>query len=61
MNPVDAEVREQDEERELDVVVEAAEEPGQWVVDVAHVVVDEAVATDFADEPWKGEDGHDRH
>lgn len=31
------------------------------MVDFAGVVVDEAVASYFADEPWEGEYGHDWH
>ena len=61
VDPVDAEIREHQEERELQVVVGAAEEPDQRMLDVACVVVDEAVAAHFGDEEGEGEDGHDRH
>ena len=61
VDPVDAEVGEQKEERELDVVVGAAEEPDQRVLDVGGVVVDKAVAAHFGDEEGEGEDGHYGH
>lgn len=61
MDPVDEEVREQQEEWELDVVVCASEEPKQGMFDVRDIVVDEAVPTDFSHEKWECEHGHDWH
>ena len=61
MDPVDAAVREHEEERELEVVVGAAKDPDEGVVDVGCVVVDEAVAPYFGHEEGKGEDGHYWH
>ena len=59
MDPVDAAVGEQEEERELEVVVGPAKEPDCWVRGyVCEGVVDEAVASDFGDEGGEGEDGH---
>jgi len=61
VDPVDAEVCEEDEERELQPVVAAAEVFEERVGESrsGDVVIDEAVAADFGDEPGGGEDGHD--
>ena len=53
MDPIDKEVCEEDEERELQVVVER-----EW--GVGRGVVEFAVATDFGEEEGDGKDGHDR-
>jgi hypothetical protein len=61
VNPVDAEVGEGQEDRELDPVPGAAEEGEERVRElrVGGGVVDEAEAADFCDEEGDGEDGHD--
>lgn len=63
VDPVDAEVGEEDEQRELQPAVMLAEEVEERVGEAwgGDVVVDEAVAADFGDEPGRGEDGHDRN
>ena len=54
VDPVDEEVGEADEERELEVVVE-----GEGCV--RRCVVEVSVAADFKEEKGSGEDGHDGH
>lgn len=63
MDPVDAEVGEHEEERELDVVVRISKPTKEWMFKarVRRTVVDEGVTSDFSDEEGYGEDGHDRY
>lgn len=63
MDPVDAEVGEHEEERELDVVVRISKPTKEWMFKarVRRTVVDEGVASDFSDEEGYCEDGHDRN
>lgn len=63
MDPVDAEVGEHEEERELDVVVRISKPTKEWMfkAGVRRTVVDEGVTSDFSDEEGYGEDGHDRN
>ena len=61
MDPVDAEVRKQEEEWELNVIVCASEHPDEWMSNFGYVIVDEAVSADFGNEEWEGEHSHHRH
>jgi len=54
MDPVDPEVGEGDEERELRIVI-----PLPWTI--GGTVVHFGVALDFEPEDWCGEDSHDGH
>jgi hypothetical protein len=54
VDPVDAEVGEEDEDGELEVVV-------QWEGRGGGELVEFGVAADFGEEEWGGEDGHDGH
>ena len=60
VDPVDAEVSEHNEERELNPVVGFAKDGEERVREVGRVVIDEAVAPDFGDEEGDGEDSHYR-
>lgn len=62
VNPVDAEVGERQEDRELEPVPGVTEDAQDRVGEsrVGGGIVDEAVALDFSDEEGDGEDGHDR-
>lgn len=52
VDPVDEEIGEEDEKGELQVVVQ-----GKWLI--RRIVVEFSVATNFSEEEWRGEDGHD--